>query len=298
MFKNLNPEALGISTGQNELIELALSFGFRGIDLDVVEFAAQVKEQGLPKARRLLDSAKLKIGTFKLPIRWYADEATFRGDLQKLPDLLGPAVEIGATRALTEIEPASDERPYHQNFEFHQKRLAELAAALEPKGVRLGVGFSAAASDRQGKAFEFIHTLDALLMLLGMTPAKNLGVSLDLWHLWASGGSFDVVRTKLKPEQIVAVQLADVADPGAEPEGQPVASRRLPGETGTIDIPAVLTALAELGYSGPVTPLPHSSQFAGLRRDQIVKLTGERLDAAWKAAGLSPAGKLSAVAGR
>lgn len=298
MFKNLNPEALGISTGQNELIELALSFGFRGIDLDVVEFAAQVKEQGLPKARRLLDSAKLKIGTFKLPIRWYADEATFRGDLQKLPDLLGPAVEIGATRALTEIEPASDERPYHQNFEFHQKRLAELAAALEPKGVRLGVGFSAAASDRQGKAFEFIHTLDALLMLLGMTPAKNLGVSLDLWHLWASGGSFDVVRTKLKPEQIVAVQLADVADPGAEPEGQPVASRRLPGETGTIDTPAVLTALAELGYSGPVTPLPHSSQFAGLRRDQIVKLTGERLDAAWKAAGLSLAGKLSAVAGR
>ena len=298
MFKNLNPEALGLSTSQNELIELALSFGFRGIDLDVVEFAAQVKEQGLPKARRLLDSAKLKIGAFKLPVCWYADEATFRGDLQKLPELLGPAVEIGATRALTEIEPASDERPYHQNFEFHQKRLAELAAALEPKGVRLGVGFSAAASDRQGKAFEFIHTLDALLMLLGMTPAKNLGVSLDLWHLWASGGSFDVVRTKLKPEQIVAVQLADVADPGAEPEGQPVASRRLPGETGTIDTPAVLTALAELGYSGPVTPLPHSSQFAGLRRDQIVKLTGERLDAAGKAAGLSPAGKLSAVAGR
>ena len=298
MFKNLNPEALGLSTSQNELIELALSFGFRGIDLDVVEFAAQVKEQGLPKARRLLDSAKLKIGTFKLPVRWYADEATFRGDLQKLPDLLGPAVETGATRAVTNIEPASDERPYHQNFEFHQKRLAELAAALEPKGVRLGVGYSAAASDRQGKAFEFIHTLEALLMLLGMTPAKNLGVSLDLWHLWASGGSFDVVRTKLKPEQIVAVQLADVADPGAEPEGQPVASRRLPGETGTIDTPAVLTALAELGYSGPVTPLPHSSQFAGLRRDQIVKLTGERLDAAWKAAGLSPAGKLSAVAGR
>jgi sugar phosphate isomerase/epimerase len=308
MFKNLNPEALGLSTSQNELIELALSFGFRGIDLDVVELAAQVKEQGLPKARRLLDSAKLKIGAFKLPVRWYADEATFRGDLQKLPDLLGPAVEIGATRAMTNIEPASDERPYHQNFEFHQKRLAELAAALEPKGVRLGVGFSAAASDRQGKAFEFIHTLDALLMLLGMTPAKNLGVSLDLWHLWASGGSFDVVRTKLKPEQIVAVQVADVADPGPEPEGQtpdgqtadgqPIASRRLPGETGTIDTPAVLTALAEMGYSGPVTPLPHSSQFAGMRRDQIVKLAGERLDAAWKAAGLSPAGKLSAVAGR
>jgi hypothetical protein len=72
----------------------------------------------------------------------------------------------------------------------------------------------------------------------------------------------------------------------------------LPGETDVIDTPAALTALAEMGYSGPVTPLPHSSQFAGLRRDQIVKLTGEKLDAVWKQAGLSPAGKLPAVAGR
>ena len=69
MFKNLNTEALGLSASQSELIELALSFGFKGIDLDVVDFSAQVKEHGLPKARRLLDSAKLKIGAFKLPVR-------------------------------------------------------------------------------------------------------------------------------------------------------------------------------------------------------------------------------------
>lgn len=297
MYKNLNSEALGLSASQSELIELALSFGFRGIDLDVVDFAAQVKEQGLPKARRLLDSAKLKIGAFKLPVRWQADDETYKQDLQKLPELIGPAVEIGASRAVTHIEPASDERPYHQNFEFHRNRLGELAKALEPKGVRLGVGFSAAAADRAGKAFEFIHSFDALVMLLGMTPASNLGVAVDLWQLWASGGSIELVR-KLKPQQIVAVYVSDVANPGAEPEKQPLASRRLPGETGAIDAAAALTALAEVGYSGPVTPLPDASQFAGMRRDAIAKLAGERLDAAWKAAGLSPSGKLAAGAGR
>lgn len=298
MFKNLSPEALGLSTSQNELIELALSFGFRGIDLDVADFASQAKEHGLPRARRLLDSAKLKIGAFKLPVRWEADDETFRGDLAKLPELIGPAVEIGATRATTTIAPANDERPYHQNFEFHRQRLGELAKTLAPMGVRLGVGFSAEASAREGKDFEFIHSLDALLMLLGMVQAKNLGVSLDLWQLWVSGATLETVRQKLKADQIVAVSVSDVANPGADPERQPANTRRLPGETGVIDTVAALVTLAELGYAGPVTPRPHSSQFAGMRRDTIVKLAGEKLDAAWKAAGLTPSGKLAASAGR
>ncbi len=298
MFKNLSPEALGLSTSQSELIELALSFGFRGIDLDVADFAAQAKEQGLAKARRLLDSARLKIGAFKLPVRWQADDETFRSDLAKLPELLAPAVEIGATRAITKIEPASDERHYHQNFEFHRQRLGEIAKALEPMGVRLGVGFEAAASSRQGKSFEFIHKPDALLMLLGMVQAKNLGVALDLWQLWLSGTSLDQLRPKLKSDQIIAVSVSDVVDPAADPEQQPENTRRLPGESGTIDVAAALTTLAELGYAGPISPLPHASQFAGMRRDAIVKLAGEKLDAAWKAAGLSPSGKLAASAGR
>ncbi|HVX59070.1 MAG TPA: TIM barrel protein [Pirellulales bacterium] len=298
MFKNLSPEALGLSTSQNELIELALSFGFRGIELDVADFAAQAKEQGLPKARRLLDSAKLKIGCFSLPVRWEADDETFRSELARLPDVLGPAVEIGATRALTVVAPASDERPYHQNFEFHRERLGKVAQVLLTMGVQLGVGFSAEAARREGKAFEFIHSLDALTLLLGMLGAKNVGVWLDLWQLWASGGTLDLVRQKLKAEQIVAVSLSDVADPGDDPERQPAESRRLPGETGVIDSAAALTMLAELGYAGPVTPRPHSSQFAGMRRDDIVKLAGEKLDAVWKAAGLSPSGKLAASADR
>jgi sugar phosphate isomerase/epimerase len=130
-----------------------------------------------------------------------------------------------------------------------------------------------------------------------MVPAQNLGVTVDLWQLWASSGSIDLLR-KLKPQQLVAVYVSDVANPGTEPEKQPLASRRLPGETGTIDVAAALSTLAEMGYAGPITPLPDSSQFAGMRRDAIVKLAGEKLDAAWKAAGLSPTGKLAAGAGR
>jgi hypothetical protein len=43
MFKNLSPEALGVSGRQSEMIELALSFGFKGLDLDIIELADSAK---------------------------------------------------------------------------------------------------------------------------------------------------------------------------------------------------------------------------------------------------------------
>ena len=48
MFRNLSTEGLGVSGRQSEIIELALSFGFKGIDLDLVDFQQQVQVNGLP----------------------------------------------------------------------------------------------------------------------------------------------------------------------------------------------------------------------------------------------------------
>ncbi|HQU45144.1 MAG: hypothetical protein B7Z73_10175, partial [Planctomycetia bacterium 21-64-5] len=282
---------------QSETIELAMSYGFRGIDVDIVEFAEEVTSYGLPKARRLLDSAKLKIGTFALPIEWQADDATFHGELTKLSDLAGLAASIGARRAVGVIAPASNERPYHENFEFYGRRLSDLGRALEPHGLKLGVGFDAVPALREGKHFEFVHTLDALLVLLSTVSAPNVGLWLDIWHVWLSGASLAEVRQQLTRTQLVAVSLSDAA-PADASDRDSADSRWLPGETGVIDATAILTALAELGYDGPVTPLPGRHRLAGMRRDQIVKLAGEKLDGVWKAAGLSPSGKISASAGR
>lgn len=296
MLKCLRPEALGIACGQSELIELALSFGFKGIELNIVEFTDEAKSQGMPKARRLLDSAKLKIGAFRLPISLEDEDDDFRARMQRLPDWAGNASQLGCTRALVWIEPASDLRPFHQNFEFHRGRITEIARVLEPSNIRLGLGFNAAGDARQGKAFEFIRGLDALLMLLSVLGTRNVGVILDLWDLYASGGSLDALR-KLSADKIVAVQLADAAADAAE-KGWPATSRVLPGETGVIDSSAALATLAEMAYDGPVIPVPHLSRLAGMRRDAIAKLAGEKLDQVWKAAGLNPAGKLAAAATR
>ena len=68
MFKNLNPLAIGVSGHQSEIIELALTYGFAGMDLNMAEFASRARLKGMPYAKRLIQSAKIRIGTFPLPI--------------------------------------------------------------------------------------------------------------------------------------------------------------------------------------------------------------------------------------
>jgi sugar phosphate isomerase/epimerase len=294
MFKSLDAKALGLSPTQSETIELALSFGFRSIDLDIVDFAQEVAAYGLPRARRLLDSAKLKVGSVLLPPDWQR-EKDFKTAAPKVNELAGLAASLGARQAQTVVDPASDQRPYHENFAFYGQRLNELGRALDAHGLKLAVGFESAASARQGKQFEFVHDFDALQVLLSTAGAANVGLWLDVWQVWASGGSLDEARGKLRRGQVLAVSLSDAAESDAA-DRYDADSRRLPGETGVIDSVAVLTSLAELGYEGPVTPVAGRRQISSMRRDQLVKLSGQKLDAAWKAAGLSPAGKLTASA--
>jgi len=285
MFKNLNPAALGVTGHQSEIIELALTYGFAGMDLNVVEFATRSRLKGVEYARRLIDSAKLKMGSFALPVDWEADEETFAKDLAKLPELAGAAVAAGCTRCIATVSPANDSRPYHENFEFHKRRFQEICRALEPAGVRIGVGYKAAEYLRKDRAFQFVHDLDALTLLVNMVAAPNIGLLLDIWDVVVAGGSLDSVR-KLPANQIVAVHVADL--PPAAVNGEiDEKSRLLPGgEEGRIDVATLLVYLKSAGYDGPVTPRPSRGIFQSRRRDLVVKQAGEAMDKVWRAAGL------------
>jgi sugar phosphate isomerase/epimerase len=296
MFKNLSPEALGISGRDSEIIELALSHGFKGLDLDLVEFAEQVRAQGMPRASRLIASARLKIGSFRLPVRWHEDGPEYKSDLERLGALADIAAQMGCTRSVTTIEPGNDVRPYHENFEFHRRRLAEIAGVLSGHKIRLGIGFVAPVRYRASCRFQFVQTFDEVLLLLRSTDSTNVGLAFDTWHWHLGGGKIEQLRS-LAADKLVTVSLAD-APSDANAQNAELESRRLGTGDGAIDLSAVLSTLAELRYDGPVTPAPDSSQFAGAARDKIVKIAGAALDTIWKAAGLNPAGKLVAVPNR
>ncbi len=294
MFKNLNPLALGVSGHQSEVLELALTYGFRGIDLNIVEFATRVKLRGMPYARRLIDSAHVRLGTFRLPMEWDVDDAVFAKELEKLAQYAQVAAEIGLTRCVCTIEPAAEKRPYHENFEFHRKRFIEICKVLEPAKVQFGVGIRAAEALRKGQAFQFVHDIDALSLLLSMVGASNIGMLVDLWDLHVSGASIDALKG-MSLQQIVAVQLADLpAD--VRPADATEQDRLLPGTAGQIDSAAALTILAELGYDGPITPVANRRNFDSTRRDRIVKQAGDSLDKVWRAAGLPVEGRHAVVA--
>ena len=148
----------------------------------------RVKLHGVPYARRLTDSAKIRLGTFACPLDCELEEDAFEKKLQRLSEYAQVAAEIGCTRCVMTLAPASQTRPYHENFEFHRHQLGAIAKALEPAGVRLGVGFRAAEYLRKGQTYQFIHDLDALSLLLNMVAASNVGLLLDVWDLYVAGG--------------------------------------------------------------------------------------------------------------
>jgi len=296
MFKNLNPELIGIGSRDSELIELALSYGFKGLSLDLPAFAEQARTQGFAKASRLITSAKMKIGFCALPMRLGAEEKEYQRDLEQAVGLLEVAEQMQCMRLVATIEPGSDTRPYHENFELHRRRLADVAGRLQARKMRLGLGFLAPITCRADKAFQFVQSFHELLLLVGAVGSSNLGICLDTWHWHVGGGTIESLRS-LSADKVVAVVLSDESDE-ASPKTARLETRKLPGEGGNIDNLGVLAALAELRYDGPVSPAADKSQFAGVARDKVVKMAGAALDQVWKAAGLSPSGKMAIAGGR
>lgn len=296
MYKNLNPTALGVTGHQSEIIELALSYGFQGIELAIAESVRAVKAQGVPYARRLLDSAGIRAGLFRLPVDLEAEDAVYQQELGRLTECGEVAVALDCTRCVALLPPASDRLPYHENFECYRRRLREICQTLDSSGIQLGIGFHAAEDLRRGKAHEFIHDLNALLLLVEMVGASNLGIVLDVWDLYVSAGNLEAVDD-LSAQQIVAVNLADLPDDVAVGEVK-AAARLLPGTTGRIDSARVLATLAEKGYDGPVTPKPARVTMGNAKRQGLVREAGAAMAKLWQAAGLPADNKRSPLVTR
>lgn len=276
MYKNLSPCAIGIFGRQSELLEIALTHRFKGLEIDITELTKRAQTTGVAQACRYLCSAQLKIGGFELPIRWAGEEPGFRADLAQLPLILEVALALGADRCYTTVKPTCDQRPFHDNFKFHVERLREVADALATGGLKLGLVLQAAPADRADGGFEFIHQVDSLLALLSSVQKENVGLLLDAWSWFVGGGDLERLRG-LRGEQIVSVRLADI------PEGADLASitpdqRVMPGEGGQIDSAALLGILEELGYDGPVTVAPYPGLFKGQTRESIVSKASAALD--------------------
>jgi len=283
MYRNLNPYALSISGRQGELLEIALTYQFKGLTIDIREIAEKAKTQGMEAATKYLLSARIRIGGFELPVRFAGPEADFKADLAGLKPILDAATALGANRCYVTVPPTSDELPFHENFKFLAIRLREVAAALAERGIKLGLRLLAAESQRNNGGYQFIYQADPLMMFIQTIGAENVGLWLDSWNWQVGGGSVEKLRA-FRGEQIIAVELSDVPA-GIEPSTATEEQRLLPGEGGQIDAVAYLATLQELGFDGPVSAAVHSSALMGTKREALVKKAADALDTAMTASG-------------
>jgi len=283
MFRNLSIVGLPLSGRPSELIEMALSFGFDSMDLDLIDFQQQAKVYGVEHARRLMVSARLSVGVFVLPVALGGDDETFAADMAALEDRLDLAQQAEATRAVATVEPASDEHAFKDNFERYRTRLDSISQLLEPRGISLGLAVNPDPSERAEKAHMFMHTLEGLLGLVAVSPPQ-VGIVVDPFAMHVAGEPLSMIRD-IPEGRIVEVRLSDA--PGDIPAAELTKTQRLlPGETGVIDIVSVIKEAEEAKFDGCVTPWAARASISGRGRERIVRLAGDRLIKAWKDAGL------------
>lgn len=285
MFRNLSPGAIGIRNyGLQQSLELARQTGFEGIDFNIKEAAELAEKHGADYVRGLFAAAGIKPGAWGLPVAWRED--SWKDDLKVLPELAAVGQAIGALRTATWCPPSSDTMPFAENFQWHMDRYGPIAEALAPYGVRFGIEFIGPQTLRPADKHAFIYTMEGMLELIRALGTANVGLLLDAWHLYTSGGSLDDLD-KLTNADVVVVHVNDA------PEGLTMATyndhdRRLPMETEVMDLPGFMRKLAAMGYDGPVTPEPFSARLNSMSDPlEVAKETAHYMDRMWAASGLS-----------
>jgi sugar phosphate isomerase/epimerase len=285
MYPNLNTGAIGVKATLAESIAYAAQHGFGGIDFSIVEAAELAHRQGAGYVRDLFAEQGVKPGSFGFPVEYRKDEALWREGLAALPAQARLAAELDCRRTATWLLPADDQRDFLTNFHFHVARLQPAAQILQEHDIRLGLEFIGPKTLRRTRTFRFIYTLEGMLALSAAMGTGNVGLLLDIWHLYTSNGSIDQVR-ELNAQDVVVVHIND-APAGVAVDEQIDNVRALPGETGVLDIRGFLQALAEIGYDGPVTAEPFSARVRAMAPDEAVAATAASVRAVWAAAELT-----------
>lgn len=284
MFPNLSPGALGIDAPFSEAVQLALRFGFGGLDVSIAELQRIAAAQGAGAITRQMKEAGLQYGVWSLPVAYGADEDSWRRDLAELPARAALAHSLGADRVSTYIAPADDQRPYDENYEFHLTRLRPIAEILARNGIRFGLEWVGPKTLRDEKRFPFIHTMEGAQQLAADLGTGRVGLLVDLFHLFTSHADVTTVRS-LTNAQVVNVHVND-AIAGRSADEQIDNERTLPAETGLTDIAGFLQALHAIGYDGPVTVEPFSQRIRALPPAEAAQAAAESLQKSWRLARL------------
>ncbi len=288
MYKNLNTGAIGIKdTSTQQDIQLAAETGYAGIDFDIRDAAKLVDTRGVDSVRALFSDADILPGQWGLPVAWN-NEDTWKTELVQLPRLATVGVGLGCIRVATWCPSWSDTRDYDENFAWHVERFRAIAQVLADAGCAFGIEFLGPKTLRDGHKYEFIYTVGQMMDLARAIGTGNVGLLLDAWHLFTSGGSIADLDD-LTAKDIVTVHINDAPKDRSWDE-MIDSDRRLPMETGVLDLVGFMQKLDSIGYDGPVTTEPFSTRINEIAANDPTRAAqevSEAMDELWQASGLA-----------
>ena len=304
MFKILNTRGLGVGGKQNELIELALTFGFNGVEVDMVDLVGRHDAMGKEFACQFLKAAKspasegdaasggkhLTIGTFRLPIDLCGTDEQYATSIAKNETIIDLATELGAERCYIEVAPNSEHFSFQECFEKHQIRLQALAEQFSASGIKLGLALQTSKAEPADGTFKFVQTAEELLTLVKAVGQPNVGVCVDTWEWILGGGTVE----QLAFDQITEIRFADVKADADKDKIKQSDRTSLPGdEADSISFKVAQAAVAS-GLPVAISASTDLSTYSGDTRDNVVKAISQHLD--WFAEGIDPHATIAAAA--
>lgn len=274
MEKVLNQCGMGAGSRQSEIIELALTHRFDGIEVDMADLLARYEAMGKAFALQFFKSARVKTGTFKLPINLDVGQDDFPAQMAKLEKVIDLAKELSCTRCFLEIESGSDRHTFLENFENHRVRLGAIGGKLAEAGIRLGIGLADNVQQCK-RTYQFVRSAEELLTLLRMVGHANVGLCINTFN-WGLGKGKVEQLSAVKAEKISEVRLGDLPA-GADLAKVTSAQVQLAGsQADSIAVP-LMKLLHGLGWDGAVSMLAGAAMFSGKSRDAVFAEMAARL---------------------
>lgn len=264
-----------------EMLALAKRFGFPGVDCSFGEVRALVEETSAAAVRDLFvahNTAPSYMGL--MPAGIYAPEAEFTQSLDLFADNCAVAASVGCQRTGSYF-PNRTSLPPDEARRILRERTAILAERAEPHGIAIGLEFLGVRTFRLDEPHAFISNVPDTMTLLHETGRPNVGLILDSFHYFTSGGDLAQIQA-LRAQDIVHVHVNDAPHAGVMRLED--TDRVLPGQ-GVIDLTGWFKAIAEIGYDGYVAIEIFDDEFRNQEREVAVGIAKESLDAVLAQAG-------------
>jgi sugar phosphate isomerase/epimerase len=265
MFVSLPPWAVARKVGWPDQARLAARVGYGGIDWAF----APARSAGLEATRALFAELGIRATIVNLPMQspLEGDDGAFESQLPKLADDAAFCAAIGCRSFQFVLRATTGGASKDERWKVVRARLAAISGVVSKHDMRVGLEFlgplvfRTRTAGRPGSApadpnaapppppIPFVWTLPETVKL-ATESGPGIGVTLDAWHWFHSGGSVaDITATPAS--RIVHVHVSDARQ--MPPEDVQDNMRLLTGE-GIIDLIGFFKALQQIGYRGGVAP--------------------------------------------